>query len=211
MHLPGPWAPGVVLTQRLKGGWALELQKLDFQATLPARFALWLMLDGRRAGWPMGGSRSHRGAQLGFRLGSSGEIVGVREMHLYASAPDLVSGRGRGSWPWAPGLTAGVGVGFTGTVVPGLACECLRVHTRRAEREVGMGLVRSFPHILKRFIDSPKSPEHCCVARDTHRNTGRQGTRGAARPPRSRGLCARFLPLLSSANRRPASQVSLIR
>lgn len=44
----------------------------------------------------MGGSRSHWGAQLGFRLGSSGEIVGAREMHLYASARDLVSVVGKG-------------------------------------------------------------------------------------------------------------------
>lgn len=122
VHLLGPWAPGVDLTKRLKGGWTLELQKLDLHTTLPARFPAWLMGDGRWAGWLMGGSRSHQGAQLGFRLGSSGEIMGAREMHFYVSARDLVCVWG--SWPWALGLTAGVCVGFMGTVVPGLTCEC---------------------------------------------------------------------------------------
>lgn len=64
------------------------------------------------------------GAQLGFRLGSSEEIMGAREMHVYASAGDLVLGQDGGrSWSWALGLTAGLCVGFMRTVVPGFTPE----------------------------------------------------------------------------------------
>lgn len=145
----------------------------------------------------MGSSRSHGGkwgrALLGFRLESSGEIVGAREMHFYASACDL-GVRGWGVLALGSGTDGRCVHGNHRNSGPRTPMQMLACSYSAGGAGGWKGLVRSFGHILKMFPDSPKGPEHCYVARDTHRNTGRQGSQGAARPPEVGASALAFCP-----------------